>query len=797
MKWLKRLLFSIALLLFVSVIADYFVLKQIKTAALPDYSKDVTITGLWGGVTIVRDSFAIPHIYAENEIDLYRAVGFTMAQDRLWQMDLLRRVIRGQLSEIMGKSQLETDLLMRSLRIQEKSERLLAQAAPEIVAILEAFSAGVNYYIGNYPLPFEFRVLGYKPEPWQPLHSYNLIGYLSWDLTSGWRYEMLLHQLSREVSPDHLAGLMPDMKNHPTAVFPGFGIPDVRMEETILSAARELPELGAEVFQGSNNWAVSGRKSKTGKPLLANDMHLRLFAPGIWYQMHHVAKGSLNVTGVVLPGQPFVVCGHNDSIAWGMTNVAVDDIDFYAETLNGDSTQYLLDGQWRDLIIKEEIIPVKGDKPVKETLKFTHRGPFINRFKKEDETPVSMRWTGNETSNEMRSVFLLNRAGHFEDFRNAVSTMKSVSQNVIYADVAGNIGLQTCAGVPIREGNGIRITPGDTSLYDWTGFVPFEQLPFEFNPDRGYVSSANNKTVPDDYPYYVGTWFYLPDRIDRIREMLEETDKHGMTDFARIQADCKSKKAGKFMPAFLASLQSSAEWNEIQQTALQKLQEWDHVLSRESQAASLFEVLFRKTAENLIKDDLPDNRYTALMGEQLLMENLMASVMADENSPWIDDQNTPGKESRDDIVKRAFRETVDELKDQLGADVEKWSWGKLHTLTLQHPLGVIALLNLAFQLNRGPFGVPGSYHTASPYSYSYNNLYHVYHGASQRHIFNLADWDASLTVIPTGTSGIPASEFYMDQTRLYLENRYHKDPFSPEEVFKEARFMMKLLPEED
>lgn len=795
MKLFKRILLTIGLLIVLALIVGYFFLNHVKTAALPDYTKDVQIPGLTGEVTILRDSFAIPHIYAENETDLYRAVGFAMAQDRLWQMDLLRRVTQGRLSEIMGKDQLKTDLLMRALRIQEKSEKVLAQTSSEIVAALEAFSAGVNFCMENYPLPPEFKILNYKPEPWQPVHSINLIGYMSWDLTSGWSTEILLHNLAQKISSEHIVHLIPDLKNHPTPVF-NQDVPAIVPGEIILSANSELQKLGIEIFNGSNNWAVSGKKSRTGMPLLSNDAHLSLFAPGIWYQMHQETKGNIRVSGVVLPGQPLVINGHNDSIAWGTTNVAVDDLDYYAETLNEDSTKYLLNGEWKDLLIKEEIIKTKEGEEIRETLKFTHRGPIVNRFKNEDETALSIRWIGNEMSDEVRSVYLLNRANNWEDFRDAVKTFKSVSQNFVYADAAGNIGMQAAAGVPIRKGSGIEIYPGNTSRYDWTGFVPFEELPFEFNPERGYVSSANNKTAPDDYPYYIGTWFAMPDRIDRIREMLEEKDLHSTETFAQMHSDYKSKKAEKFTPLFVEALETATDWNETRQEALNKLRDWNFELSRESQAASIFEILYRKTAENLIKDDLPDKFFHSLMGTRILIENLMANILMAEDSPWIDDQNTPETENWNDIVIRTFHETVDELTQILGPDVEDWNWEKLHTFTMSHPLGVVKMLDKAFKLNRGPFGVPGSYHTVTPFSYSYNNLYHTTHGASQRHIFDLANWDASKTVIPTGTSGIPASKFYLDQTEMYLENRYHADPFSWVEVLKQTRFRMKLLPKE-
>ncbi len=315
MKTVKRVLIGVLVLVVLVVLAGYFFLKNLQNSAIPNYNKEVKLGGITSEVSILRDTFGIPHIEAQNENDLYVAVGFAMAQDRLWQMDLLRRVTQGRLSEILGKDQAETDLLMRALRIEEKSEKILAGASPEIMESLEAFAAGVNQYMAYYPLPPEFKILGYHPEPWKPIHAVNLIGYMAWDLSSGWETEMVLNQLSKVVSPSQLNELIPDVNNMKTTVYPSFSLASVNPEDVILSASGNLEKLGVEVFSGSNNWAVAGEKSATGKPLLANDMHLGLFAPGIWYQMHLHVVGKLNVTGLVLPGQPFVIAGHNDSIA--------------------------------------------------------------------------------------------------------------------------------------------------------------------------------------------------------------------------------------------------------------------------------------------------------------------------------------------------------------------------------------------------------------------------------------------------------------------------------------------------
>ncbi len=355
--------------------------------------------------------------------------------------------------------------------------------------------------------------------------------------------------------------------------------------------------------------------------------------------------------------------------------------------------------------------------------------------------------------------------------------------------------MQCAAGVPIREGSGIEIYPGDTSLYDWKGLVPFDQLPFEFNPERGYVSSANNKTVSENYPYYISHWFSTPNRIDRIREMLEAKEKLGIDDFKKMHRDFKSKKAEKMTPVFLSELNSFSDWNEMERAAVDELRNWDYVLDKQSGAATVFEILYRKVAENLVKDELSPEAFRALKGQRILLENLYLNLLPEKESVWIDDKTTNEKETFGNIVVRSFKETVQEITEKAGPELNDWGWGKFHTFTLGHPLGVVSALDKAFNLNRGPFEMPGSFHTVCPYSYSYNNLYQVNHGASHRHIFDLSGWDASQTVIPTGTSGIPSSDFYLDQTPLYLDNQYHSDFFSKEKVENAMQFRMKLLPD--
>ncbi|MDP2337438.1 MAG: penicillin acylase family protein, partial [Bacteroidota bacterium] len=381
---MKKLLKIIGVILGVVVIGGLIFIHHFKTKALPDYNKDIKLSGLTADVTVFRDSFAIPHIYAESEHDLYMAVGYAMAQDRLWQMDLLRRVTQGRLSEILGKELVDADMLFRSLRFTEKSRKVFGASDPATRSCVESFAEGVNQFIlqAGDKLPPEFGILGYKPEPWLPEHSLNLIGYMAWDLSTGWPNEVLLDQMRQKLGPDLSKYMIPDMDSvHKTIIYPDFkpdkGTSDILNK--LSKTASIVDELGLDAFQGSNNWAVSGKKSTTGKPLLANDMHLGLNIPGIWYQMHQVIPGKLNVTGVVLPGQPMVIAGHNDSIAWGFTNVMTDDADFYQETINPQNPdQYLLNGAWKDILKVEEKIRIKGGDSIIRMNRFTHRGPIIS-----------------------------------------------------------------------------------------------------------------------------------------------------------------------------------------------------------------------------------------------------------------------------------------------------------------------------------------------------------------------------------------------------------------------------------
>lgn len=785
MKTLKRILASLLILIVLLASAGLIFLNSIKTRAVPDYDQDVDLENLSAPVTVLRDSLGIPHIYAENDLDLNRVVGYVMAQDRLWQMDLLRRVTQGRLSEVLDPSLVDTDQFFRSLQLEAKAEQIMKQCDPKLLAVIEAFSDGINQYMEEYSkkLPFEFTMLGYKPDPWLPLHTFTFVGYMNWTLASGWNEEAALFKLKGMVDSSRFSELIPDMDFQESYVYPGNAGPEAYMafETHMEKAVKFIGDQGLQFFHSSNNWAVSGKRSKTGMPLMSNDMHLELRSPGIWYQMHQVVEGEINVSGVGFPASPFIVAGHNEDIAWGFTNLYVDDTDFYLETINPrDSNQYLLDGEWKDMVLVEETFRLKGsDEPVTRINRFTHRGPVISARKGISDHVISMKWQGSDFSNEYRSLYLVRSAGNWEEFRDAFSTFY-IGQNVVYADRFGNIGLQTVAAVPVRKGNPISIFPGDTSLHDWTGILPFDELPRSFNPPCGYVSSANNRTIGDDYPHYIGTWYAIPDRIERIREMLDEREHHGTEDFKHMLADQHSHRARKMTPLIIEALEGRAEG--IYRDALAEMEAWDYEMDMHEAAPMILDLCWIELQRALFADELGKD------ADILLSAGSLPGLLTDRirmrgSSAWCDNLNTPAVvESFDDNLRSAFHAAVDTIVSMFGDQCSQWRWGDLHQVAVMHPMGSVDIVQKLFHVNRGPYPIGGSWHTVNPFGYPQGRSFLCNHTASQRHIFNTAHWDGSLTVIPTGISGIPASPHYLDQTELFIKNEFHSDPFSRKAV---------------
>jgi penicillin amidase len=400
-----------------------------------------------------------------------------------------------------------------------------------------------------------------------------------------------------------------------------------------------------------------------------------------------------------------------------------------------------------------------------------------------------MRWSGYDNSDELKAVYLLNRAANWEDFRSAIKNFNSISQNFAYADVDGNIGLNTGGGVPLRKGYGSIIRTGETSEFDWKGYVPFDQLPSSYNPENGYVSSANNKTVSNDYPYYISFRFYVPYRISRIRKMLEEKEILGIDDFKRMITDQHSDYARLLTPFVLKLRERRNEMNPSESAAFSALEEWDYNMDTDKTAPAVFEFLSINLAKNLLGDEL-EELFVQLPGS--FKDYYIYRILETGPDRWVDDITTSTTETLDDIILKSFKDGVKKLSETYGTDVNKWTWGSIHKISLDHPLATVKIIDRIFKLSSDKVGVGGSNHTVCPYTYKEGFI--VNDGASERHIFNTADWDESYTVIPTGASGIPSSEFYLSQTKTYLNGGFYKDAFSDEAVKAAAKYELRLIP---
>lgn len=789
----SRKIFIIFILVFVAiVIGTYIFVRMLAAGGLADYNQDVKLKSLSGEVEVLRDDYGVAHVFAQNQNDLYRAVGYIQARDRFWQMDLLRRITTGRLSEMFGEDMIDADILFRSLRISDKSKAILENCDPKLKEILDAYVAGVNQYLEEDDLSFEFTVLGYEPEKWEAYHSINLIGYMAWSLNSGWNTEPAFHKLKQKLSAAHFDELIESL-DFPRPIYPDFALEGIPDDSAFRAASEKVAALMPNVFSGSNNWAVAGSKSTSGKPILANDMHLGLMSPGVWTQMHLQVEGELDVTGVVLPGQPFVISGHNADIAWGMTNVMLDDIDFYVETVNpSDSNQYKLNGEWKNFELIKEEIKVKGSDPVEHTQRYSHRGPVISGMKNIENEVVSMHWLGNDDSNELRTVYLLNRAKNWDDFKDAVKTFISVAQNVNYADREGNIGLYCCAGIPKRELPGWMFFPGHTDKYDWKEFVPFDSLPHQYNPAKGYVVSANNRTVSDKYPYYISAWYDLPNRYNRIDQLLSEKDKLSPEDFKNIQTDQHSLFAEGMLPKVLEHIDEE-NLSENEKISFDILKEWDYDMAADKTAPLIFEEFYLVFAKNLLFDEMGEDLYKEFQRYSRLTNYMTEYIFKNPQSIWVDNMDTEKNESLSDIVQISFSQTTDSLTQKYGKNIKHLKWGDAHKVNIEHPLGKVTILDLLFGLNYKT-EAGGSYHTVNPYSYSFRNPFESSTGASQRHIYTLADFDDSQVAIPTGVSGIPGSKHYLDQADDFIKGIYHPDYFSKEKIEKDAAYKMKFLP---
>jgi penicillin amidase len=789
----------------------------------PDTNTTLTLPGLQDEVNVYRDENGIPQIYAQNEHDLFLAQGYIHAQDRFWQMEFWRHVSLGRISEIVGEAGVGNDKFIRTMgwnRIAKESLAYYENEAPEMLEIMEAYSEGVNAYIDEQGdnISLNYTILGlvndkWEIEPWEPLHTIAWAVVMADDLGGNWRNEISRANLIKELGEGTTANLLPfypyDSRpviapteamnfdfsaSEEETLAPQNGL--VNWNNVNTSIVGSYPEngfLGGGDYIGSNNWVISGDLTDTGMPLLANDPHLGIQMPAIWYQVGLHAPG-FNVSGFSFAGVPGIVIGHNDNIAWGVTNVGPDVQDLYIEKINpSNPNQAEFMGEWEDMEIIEEVIKVNGGEDVVIEVKITRHGPIISDLRDDVSDVLAIRWTAQEPMRTLEAIMGLNKAANYDEFREALRYWDVPSQNIVYADVEGNIAYQAPGLIPIRaNGDGLVPVPGWTGEYEWEGWIPYEEMPALLNPEQGYIATANHAVVDEEYPYLFTNYWADGDRGQRIVDMIEaELDGDGtlsQADLAAIQFDSRSLIADSYVP-LLDGLSSD---DDKVQAALERLRGWDRQVLRDSVPAALFEIFYMHLAQATLADEVGEENVGPFGGRVLFHQ-----LAANPDAIWWDDVSTEAKESQADILLTALADTVAWFEDNVGDDMNEWMWGSIHTATfVSNPLGESGIGPVESLVNRGPFPADGGRSIVNANSWSWGEPAVVRGHPSMRMLVDMSDFDASEWIIPTGQSGHPYHPNYDDQIDLWLNGRYLPMLWSEEKVQETAVNHLILQPEE-
>ena len=788
---------------------------------LPQLDGSISLPGLQQTVTVDRDAWGVPHIRAASVEDAAEAQGYVMAQDRLWQLDLLRRVARGQLSEILGERTLQIDKDFRTLGLGRVADREATTLEPDARKILEAYARGVNEFISQHQsnLPPEFSLLGYKPQPWRAADTLAISGYMYRTLADTREREINRAKVTARAGADRAKDLFsiespldhfvvgdPDVLNdgsQRTATDPDEDDDDDDMQpDTVFkanlatsksgAAENDAPDITSELAQsvveflgasskeiraglGSNNWVVSGAHTATGKPLLANDTHLELMMPSIWYEVR-VTAPAWNVKGFALPGSPMIIIGHNDRIAWGFTNNGADVLDLYIETFNPAAPdEYRVKGAWAKAQLTDETIRVKGRPDEHLQVVVTRHGPVVHR---EGDKGYAMRWTATEPGGLSNSYNWLGRARNWKEFREAMKRVWGPAQNAVYADVEGNIGYIMAARVPIRKkGHGDVPVPGDTDDYEWTGYIPFEQLPQALNPESGFIASANARVMGPNYKPYLTDRWEEPYRTARIYDLLHDRHDLRTEDMLKVQTDTYSYPHVFLAEQLLAAAKTAKPKDPRAQRLIEGLKDWNGIAEANSAEVSfLFAV--RNSALRLILEPILGED-TALY--QWRSTTFLQKTLTDRPSKWL----PAAYKNYDELLVAAADDAVKKLAQNSGSErVDDWAWKKFNSLDMFHPLGRSSVLKTFLSITDKPQS--GTIYSVRAASKT--------HGPAMRFVANPANWDESILLIPSGESGQPGSSHYSDQFSYWYEGKPILAPFSEAAEAKAKKHTLTLNP---
>ena len=741
-----------------------------------DKERQLSLDGLKGNVEIRFDDRMIPHIFAENDHDIFFAQGYITAKDRLWQMDFQTRFASGRLSEVVGAKAIELDKYQRRMGMVYGAENMVKamQSDPEMLAVMEAYAAGINAYINSLKpedYPVEFKILNYEPEEWKVINSALLLKLMSATLSGG-SNEFYMNNILNEYGPDIVKDLFPDYPFREDPIIPAgtkWSFDPVKTPEPpgLLTSAGTENIITKQKVEGigSNNWALSGSRTATGSPLLANDPHLELSLPSIWYQIQLTSENS-NVYGVSLPGSPGVIIGFNKDVAWGVTNVDADVLDWYKIQFRDKSlNEYRYNNTWNKVNRRVETIMVRGAATVTDTVYYTHHGPVVyldgqkpDGFAKVDNIPAghALRWVAHDPSNEFRAIYLLNRSRNYDDYRKAITYFSAPAQNFIFASAENDIAITPNGYFPLKYKNqGKFILDGSLSANDWHGRIPAEHNPTVKNPERGFVSSANQWSTDQTYPYYINWEFADYERGHRINKRLTVMNGASVDSMMNLQNDNYSILAENIRTQLVSAVNPD-RLNASQKEALKVVSDWKNAYDPDEIGASIFEI-WRKLLEKNIWDDefTKDGKPMRYPSRDRMVEMLLN----EPNARWYDNIHTSAKESRSDIIQLSFIGAVDSLQNKQGSISDQWKWGKVKGSHVPH-LAKIGGFGSKFINNGG--------------SKTSVNAMSETNGPSWRMVVQLGKNVKGYGVFPGGESGNPGSFYYDDMIDTWSNGKLNE-----------------------
>jgi len=791
MKIFKRILLALLVIIVVLAATIYFWMRS----TAPDYSGKFHLQGLNNKTTVEYDAYGVPHISAQNAHDAYFAFGFVHAQDRLFQMVMIRRVVQGRLAEILGKDLVKTDKYMRVLSLnkmaERSAERFMKEADEPVKQEVMAYVDGINAFINEGSLPIEFTLMGFKPEKFTVQDVFGIISYMSLTFTASLTEDPLLYRIYEKYGDAYLKDLDADsatiahMENAQKSTQLAALFKNVQAIQDLVP----IP-----IWEGSNNWVISKERSKSGKVLLANDTHIKYAQPSVWYEAYIQYPG-FQLYGYHLAGIPFALVGHNSHYGWGLTIFPFDNMDLYSEEQNPDNpNQYKHAGEWLNYTIDHETIKVKGGEDVLFDIPYTVHGPLLNdvmqNITNKQNVPVSLWWAPMHLeTTSMEALYLMNNASDLESFQKGVSLIDIVGLNVVYGDTDDNIAWWASGRLPIYPAgvNPRMIMDGASGKADILGFYPFEKNPQAINPPEGILNTSNNAPPPVDGVIYPGYYFHGY-RADRVKKLLLSQPKWSLKEMEKIQLDTHSDRDLRLVKLILNNMGNFKGDPKIVST----LENWDGNYDTASTGAVIYTQLLYFVLRDAMLDEVGEKDFKKLMGSYMLRGSI-EHLFTDKNSVWWDNVKTKVVETRADIFKRAFSETTVALKNNMGSDMSTWKWGRVHQLTSEHPIGKKPPFDK--YLNVGPFPMQGSNEVVDKEGFTYNEhgIYPVFSGPALRFLIDFSDTDHALSIIPTGQSGNVFSPHYADQAEMFVNGKYRTQIMLRKEI-KDGKTLV-LIPE--